>query len=521
VFGAGTLAFLIPPAQTGKLLSTFRGFYPTVFSGVSFKFMWHNQTLYRVSSKLAAEGIFSGLDRNLQPDVFLIGFRRNEEHQALEVELEPADLFFRPGLFDPMIPLLLRFEIFELECIKGAGHLPEHDNHQKTEHLQQLRKNLQVILNEENEVQQHELISFCSCPAWVNEFLVFVVLQFRKDAFQGHYVLDQRPNWLTATAPVSLIHATVTEYLNDCSKALRESDFATGKSILDRDYSEVLRSAGKRFMYTPTGSSHSLFDACNAISALKYEGAEGIGSIQLSRRNHPEIYQLLTLDTPVPLRDYRSVRKLLELAEGTIRLLSDATYVYGLGSLKPGYDFAEGDVFLVKFTKHYTWEFLHAGHVLMRVAYGLPSLPKGQLDENKFRKNMGLTFPDLPEEQLHQLWLLVQEITRLRHGTIVVISEGAKEEATRLAQQGFKLAPVSISPSFIRQLTQIDGALLLDTEGQCHAIGVILDGLASERGDAARGARYNSAIRYVETSKHPCLAIVLSEDGLINVIRVP
>jgi hypothetical protein len=59
----------------------------------------------------------------------------------------------------------------------------------------------------------------------------------------------------------------------------------------------------------------------------------------------------------------------------------------------------------------------------------------------------------------------------------------------------------------------------LDLEGKCHSIGVILDGLASERGDAARGARYNSAIRYVESSAHACLAVVLSEDGLINIIR--
>jgi DNA integrity scanning protein DisA with diadenylate cyclase activity len=78
-----------------------------------------------------------------------------------------------------------------------------------------------------------------------------------------------------------------------------------------------------------------------------------------------------------------------------------------------------------------------------------------------------------------------------------------------------------MAPSFIRQLTQIDGAMLLDTEGYCHAIGLILDGLASEHGDAARGARYNSAIRYVETSTHNCLAVVVSDDGLINLIRKP
>ena len=47
---------------------------------------------------------------------------------------------------------------------------------------------------------------------------------------------------------------------------------------------------------------------------------------------------------------------------------------------------------------------------------------------------------------------------------------------------------------------------------------MILDGRASGRGDSARGARYNSALRYVESSDHPCLAVVVSEDGLVDVI---
>src|SRR5690606_3044618 len=99
-----------------------------------------------------------------------------------------------------------------------------------------------------------------------------------------------------------------------------------------------------------------------------YEGSEGVGAMLLAKRNHPEIYQLLTLDTPVPLRDYRSVRKLLELAEGNIRLLSDAVKVYGLGSLKPGHDFSTAEVFMITFTKHFSSEFVLAGHVMMKVA---------------------------------------------------------------------------------------------------------------------------------------------------------
>ncbi len=481
--------------------------------------MWHNQTLFRVSAQLAAEGIFFGLDSTLKPDVFVIGFSHSGNLSQLDVMVEPAFQRFPKNTFDAMAQLIHRFEAYEKESLQTAGHLPE-DSHEKFEHLQLLRKNLQVLINESNEDRQLNKVAFCSCPVWVSDLLVFVALQFDRGAYYEHYALASRPQWNNVTAPGSLLDATVAEFLNDCGKALRETEFASGKSILDRDYNELLRSAGKRFMYTPTGTNHGLFDACNAISALKYEGAEGIGSMLLSRRDHPEIYQLLKLDSPVSMRDFRSVRKLLEVAEGNIRLLSDASCVYGFGSLRPGYDFSNADIFTVNFTKHYTWEFVHAGQVMMKVTYGLPSLPKGQLDEQKFRHDLGLTFPEIAEENVQKLWLIIHEITKLRHGTMVVISEGAQQEAARLDKQGFKLFPVPVAPSFIRQLTQIDGALLLDLEGKCHAIGVILDGMASERGDAARGARYNSAIRYIESSDHACLAVVLSEDGLLNVIRM-
>ena len=46
----------------------------------------------------------------------------------------------------------------------------------------------------------------------------------------------------------------------------------------------------------------------------------------------------------------------------------------------------------------------------------------------------------------------------------------------------------------------------------------ILDGLATEKGDSSRGSRYNSAVRYVESSRYACLAIVVSEDGLIDLL---
>ena len=58
-----------------------------------------------------------------------------------------------------------------------------------------------------------------------------------------------------------------------------------------------------------------------------------------------------------------------------------------------------------------------------------------------------------------------------------------------------------LNDSLIRNVTSIDGAVLLDSHGVCHSIGVILDGIATNKGTSARGARYNSAVRYVDGNK--------------------
>ena len=99
------------------------------------------------------------------------------------------------------------------------------------------------------------------------------------------------------------------------------------------------------------------------------------------------------------------------------------------------------------------------------------------------------------------------------------MSEQAAEEAARLAaQSSTPVEPTHLADELVRRVTSIDGAVLVDTTGKCHAIGVILDGIAIEGGDPARGARFNSAGRYVATAKGKTVALVVSEDGHVNAL---
>lgn len=112
------------------------------------------------------------------------------------------------------------------------------------------------------------------------------------------------------------------------------------------------------------------------------------------------------------------------------------------------------------------------------------------------------------------------QATKQKHGTMLVISSIAEKESNRLGKQSFAIKPLKLTPQVIQQITSIDGAVLLNEKSTCFALGVILDGLATDKGDSSRGARYNSAIRYYEQfgKENPLVIVIISEDGMINLI---
>ena len=104
------------------------------------------------------------------------------------------------------------------------------------------------------------------------------------------------------------------------------------------------------------------------------------------------------------------------------------------------------------------------------------------------------------------------------HGSALVTAHDAEEEAQRLQRQGARVAPTRLTPELFRQVISIDGAILVDPRGDCHAVGVILDGGARPECTPARGSRYNSAVRYVYSCDTPRLAVVVSDDRTVDVV---
>jgi DNA integrity scanning protein DisA with diadenylate cyclase activity len=484
-------------------------------------FMWGYQVHFRISAQVAAKGIFKRLDENLKPSVFLVGILFEELENRHPICVEPQDCGYDPEWFLEVKEQAKHLEALDEERLLFHSHPIAQENHDHRIKLRSLKNAIQVVLNRIDRFQG--LISFCSWPVLVEGYMVCVVLQFERRVFDSHYSLTKNRVDNRYTVPTSLLDAAITEYLNGCSSALTKPDPGSGLAVLGRDYDEIIRSAGEHLMVTPAWAGgaklglHGLFHACNTISSLRYEGAEGVGRMLIVRHEHPNVEMTIAFSSPIPIRDYRAVRKLLEISSQENCLLSDSACIYGLGQTFGLYNYRREDLFEIDFTRHYTWDLKHAGHVLMQVSYRQPQLPRMRIDERKFKSDVQRIFGDVGSKATDKLWELTLEATEQKHGTMVVVSGEAEIEAARLETQSIRIEPLELEPEIMRMVTAIDGAVLIDPHATCYAIGVILDGLASKKGNPARGARYNSAIRYVE-GKEECLAIVVSEDGSIDLI---
>ena len=487
-------------------------------------FMWEYQSDFHSSAKITAEGLFSELDRDLVKNVFLIGVFDEDLKDRHPICLEPEDCGFEMRQFIDVKEQAHHLEATDEQRFVLHSHPIAQEGHRQRIKVGALHTAVQ------NAVRRYEeyrgIVSHCSWPVPVNGYQVIVVLQFNREAFYSHYSLakdrEERSNFKLFT---SLLDAAIREFFDLCEEELQKRE---PYRVKDREYDEIIRSAGRMLMYTPSNAGgefrglHGLFDSCNEVSSLKHEGDESVGEMLIAKKGHSNVQVVLSLTQPVSMRNHRAVRKLIEVSSSELSLLSDSGYVYGLGQSVGYYDRRNEDLFLIRFVRHYTWELFHDRHLMMQVKYGQPSLPQGDSGKRTFETDVRRIFSSITAEEISQLWKLTTAAASQRHGTIVVISSGAEEEANRLKSQAIVIKPFRLTQDIMGMITAIDGAVLVDPSSTCHAIGVILDGTAANKGDPSRGARFNSAIRYVESKKkghtYTCLVIVVSEDGTVDLV---
>lgn len=306
---------------------------------------------------------------------------------------------------------------------------------------------------------------------------------------------------------------------DDLGRAVPPEDF----SLRWSDRSELIRKAAREFVQSVSIRSgyefpSALAVALDEISAQPYEGRAGSGGLLLAPKKHSHVEVVLEFVTPIRVSETRLMRKALEMTDGDHHLLCDGERVVGLARLRDTYESAEEHAFVFSVMSRGIWELSHDQVPLLRVTNTRPSLPPPRLDEQHFKSVACRVFPEIGEGEADTLWSLADAASSASHGTMLVVHRHAAEEAARLGPQAQQVSPRLLDSKVLAAVTSIDGAVLVEPTGTCHAVGVILDGHATGDGDSSRGARFNSAVRYHEAQEGMCLVIIVSEDGMIDLL---
>jgi hypothetical protein len=484
-------------------------------------------------ARVEAKDILQKLDERFEPKVYLVSFPL-EPKDSSKIGLGPEDTPFRHADFGNVLARAAEVEAKDPEHgfvwmpDPVAGWTPAHEQLEKNKKRKMRCRALCHAVTEAVELAPGNkgFAAYCSWPVTYDGDDIVLILQLHREVHDQYYHLkkgtykDSRGHH-EYRRERSLIDAVVEGFFIAMLHELMKERPGTGFAIIE-DQDHLLLKAAKALMRTPAVAGgneegmRGLFDACNNLSTLKYEGKEGIGRLVLARPSHPHVHVDVMLTNPVSLRFLGAVRKLLVMASGHLSLLCDSYQVYGVGHVRDTYDLSNESVFTVHFIKQFVWALLHGKHHMMHVRHGEPSIRLPGFPEERFRRDLPRVFPGIDPAAVDQLHKIAACAATQKHGCMIVISGSAKEEAKRLDAQCTRVEPFPLDPSVIPLLTAIDGSVLIDTKGTCYAIGVILDGMASPMCTPERGSRYNSAVRYVYGRKD-AMTIVKSEDGQVSV----
>ncbi|HLN75767.1 MAG TPA: diadenylate cyclase [Nocardioidaceae bacterium] len=484
--------------------------------------MWGFQQQFRISLDAAVDRALDQIGAILSPEAYVVGFAVGGDDTGrvcLEARegIEPA---FTAEDFGSVL----------LDAKRRYEESPVHDMDFSTDELYDARhaffrdaaRGAAVEAAMQRAPAGDGRTFFVGQSACVSDYEVHPVIAVDTDA------LDSLPRLETTEIDgmpltVSLAHGIISELLRTATHALLAAKPPRTISPIEDDVpTDAIRRAANHLVFSTAmiagqTLAKGLFDSFEALASTAYEGRAGSGSVILAADRHPHVDVAIRLRAPISVRERLQFRKLLELTDNQLGLLIDGTTIYGLGAISEQYNGRSEDLFRFTVVEQGVWTLSHHTSPLLRVANGHPQLPRPRMSPSLFVDSMRRVFADVDDDDIRAIWRLAQTAVAEGKGTMLVVTTAAAQEAQRLSPQALAIEPQMIGSRMLRSLTKIDGAVLLTPDGTCHAVGVILDGIATGVGDPGRGARYNSAVRYTAASSAPCLIVIVSDDGMIDV----
>lgn len=258
------------------------------------------------------------------------------------------------------------------------------------------------------------------------------------------------------------------------------------------------------------------------ISSQTYEGIYADGNIYICRRGtdrgkrNGELIIKFKESIKFHMEEVRKIRKLLEIAKNPLSMVvDDKKNIIGYTLSEP---------------KKYEGKIVVSGKMAWELWFGRNCLTYHNgvyriISQNADSKYEFSAF-DISREQKIKINTIIAESRKQTHGTSLIFgnTEDIVKETLRLSKYGraMMLRTIDLMQNIelLINLTSIDGAILVDFDCKCYAIGAILDGDVVTKGVSERGARYNSVVNYVERKLQDNIklfAIIVSEDKTVDV----
>jgi DNA integrity scanning protein DisA with diadenylate cyclase activity len=264
---------------------------------------------------------------------------------------------------------------------------------------------------------------------------------------------------------------------------------------------------------------YPILDAVLGISRTREEGQWPAGElIFVDARSLPELEFFARFpETGQPnLTNFKHVRKLLlSVEDSNRRLVSQGKTILGIAAEKlPAFSIIAD---------------YRGRHGFLRINdEGVCSFSDGRFKSSTHQANLVnveeiLLESSLDDETSNRLYKIITAVVHCaeghEHGCTIVID--LNEQPVRISGQRLE-KPLDLRLSqnleLSKSLAKVDGALHIGADACLHGFACLLDGRTVPGEDRARGARYNSALRF--TSEHDnIVVVVVSSDRPVSMIQ--
>lgn len=375
---------------------------------------------------------------------------------------------------------------------------------------------------------------FCVCSREKKKLLSYLGIKSGEEIYEKYPLLISILNWGISY----MIPSSAQERIED--KMLTE--FEQSKNYI-RIKTAIVNKVFEK-LYLPYPST------IHSVAGWKYEGKANQGYVDFydpfDVKRQPKLEVSFKKKYMFSARYARTLRKYIELTSDKLRLkaISSRAYISGYITDDEYWSFVglgENDdncYATIRFEGNAKWRLITDNEILFYDGSTYTFERKMVKDmpykfmTYSYYKEIEWVTGKFEQEKVEIINTIIEMASRQKHGTMVIFSPDASNEAYRLCKcgRGIEIMPIDFfnlinndrgnAEQILLHMSKIDGAMLFDEKGVCYSIGTIVDGRACEKSNPGRGARYNSGYTYVNDCNDrgiQCYCAVISEDETIDV----